>query len=145
VIFVGYKFHPVIHRWLSPYTGKKNQNSYCMNRVTLRWLSQISWTFLFQFWCWKYVVSLYEDWASSKWYSTMTHRWLSRYCNLLSGDSLVTHMGASVLRHKTFRREQKIRIYNTLSLPILLWGNGTWAAKAEIKFMGRTGLHMERL
>jgi hypothetical protein len=41
-IFAGHKFRTVIHRWPALYNVKKNQNSYCMNRVTITNLVHLS-------------------------------------------------------------------------------------------------------
>jgi len=59
------------------------------------------------------------------------------------------------LDHKTFLRKTRIKLYNTLALPVLLYGSETWTIKvtdarritaAEMKYMRRTaGYTWDRL
>lgn len=132
-------------RWLSINTGKKNQ--FLLYKPCGTPVALINLMYLSSPSCVVRNTRLHStgNCATNKRYSTVTHLCLSRYWNLLSGGLPVTHMVTIVLRHTTFRRVQKIRIYNKFSLPILFWGNGTWRAKAEMKYMWRPGQYMERL
>jgi len=51
------------------------------------------------------------------------------------------------LDHKKTPKKRRIKLYNTLALPVLLYGSGTWTIKAsdarritaaEMKYMRRT-------
>jgi len=54
------------------------------------------------------------------------------------------------LDHKKTLKETRIKLYNTLALPVLLYGSETWSIKAtdarritaaEMKYMRRTAVH----
>ena len=58
------------------------------------------------------------------------------------------------LDHKKTFKKTRIKLYNTLALPVLLYGNETWTSKArdarriiaaEMKYMRRTAGYLDRL
>ena len=67
--------------------------------------------------------------------------------NKLNNFLKITGILNNVLNHKKTLRKTRIKLYNTLALPVLLYGSKTWTIKgkdtrritaAEMKYMRRT-------